>query len=151
MQMSWPRFVSGDWCTYASFYQATVQAVLLFRSETWVPTPSMMRTLEGFHVQAARRMTGMMPERKSDGSWVYPDSEKVLKAAGLRMIAHYVGVRRATILRYVSERPIYELCMEAKRKRGTGKKTYWFEQAMVLEEDEASPASATADGALDFQ
>ena len=54
-------------------------------------------------------MTGMMPHRKPDGSWVYPDSEKVLKAAGLRTIQHYVGVRRATILRYLSERPIYEL------------------------------------------
>ena len=66
-------------------------------------------------------------------------------------IAHYVGVRRAHVLQYISERPIYELCMEAKRKRGTGRKTFWFEQEMVLEEDEASPASATADGALDFQ
>ena len=131
----------------ASFYRATVQAVLLFGSETWVTTPSMLRTLEGFHLRAARRMTGMMPKRKSDGSWVYPDSEKVLKEAGLRTVEHYIGVRRATVLRYVSERPIYELCMEAKRKRGTGKKTYWFEQQeMDLKEDEA-----TADGGLDFQ
>jgi len=58
---------------------------------------------------------------------------------------HYIGVRRATVLRYVSERPIYELCMEAKRKRGTGRKTFWFEQEMDSEEDEASPATATAD------
>ena len=42
----------------ASFYRATVQAVLLFGSETWVPTLSMMRTLEGFHVRAAHRMVG---------------------------------------------------------------------------------------------
>ena len=41
--------------------------------------------------------------------------------------------------------------MEAKRKRGTGKRTYWFEQEMDLKENEASPATATADGGLDFQ
>ena len=133
------------------FYKATVQAVLLFGSETWVMTPALLRGLEGFHVRAARRMTGMMPRKKYDGSWVYPDSAKVLEAAGMRSIAHYVGVRRAHILQYIAGRPIYELCMEAKRKRGTGRKTFWFEQEMILEEDEASPASATADGALDFQ
>ena len=135
----------------ASFYRATVQVVLLFGSETWVTTPSMMRTLEGFHVRAARRMTGMMPERKSDGTWVYPDSEKVLKVAGLCTIAHYVGVWRATVLKYVSTRPIDELCMEASQKHDTGKKTYWFEQEMDLEEDKVSPTTVTADGGLDFQ
>ena len=90
-------------------------------------------------------MTGMMPDRKHGGFWVYPDSEKVLRAGGLCTIEHFIGVHRATVLRYVSERPIYELCMQASRKRGTGRKTYWFEQEMVLEEDEASPATATAD------
>ena len=75
--------------------------------------------------------TGMMPKRKSDGSWVYPDSEKVLKAAGLRTIAHYVGVRRATVLRYVSKRPIYELCIEtngsvALAGKLTGLSRRWF-------------------------
>ena len=48
------------------FYKATVQAVLLFGSETWCLSPANLRLLEGFHVHAARRMTGMMPKRKSD-------------------------------------------------------------------------------------
>ena len=80
-----------------------------------------------------------------------PRLEKVLKVAGLRTVNYYIGMRRATVLKYVSERPIYELCMEASRKRGTGRKTFWFEQEMDLEEDEASPAMATADSGLDFQ
>ncbi len=96
-------------------------------------------------------MTGMMPLKKRDGLWVYPDSEKVLEAAGMHMIAHYMGVRRAHILQYVSERPIYKLCMEASQKRGTGRKTFLFKQEMDLEEDEAGPATATADGGLGFQ
>ena len=39
------------------FYKATVQAILLYGSETWNLTPTALRTLEGFHLRAARRMT----------------------------------------------------------------------------------------------
>ena len=35
------------------FYKATVQSVLLFRSETWNLSPSAMKCLEGFHLSAA--------------------------------------------------------------------------------------------------
>ena len=107
------------------FYKATVQAVLLFGSETWNITASMLSSLEGFHVRAARRMTGMMPEQKPSGVWIYPASGEVLEAAGLFTIDNYVKVRRNTILRFVSKRPIYELCAEADRQRGTGRCQYW--------------------------
>ena len=40
------------------FYKATIQAVLLFGSDTWTLTPTAMKQLEGFHVQAAWRMAG---------------------------------------------------------------------------------------------
>ena len=72
------------------FYKATVQAVLLFGSETWCLSPANLRLLEGFHVRAARRMTGMMPKKKSDGSWEYPDSAEVLKAACLHTVVAVV-------------------------------------------------------------
>ena len=100
-------------------------------------------------------MTGILQHTKHDGSadglQVYSDLEKGLKAAGLLMIAYYVGIWRATVLKYVSTRPIDELCMEASQKHDTGKKTYWFEQEMDLEEDKVSPTTVTADGGLDFQ
>ena len=35
------------------FYKATVQAILLFGSETWNVSPSMLRRLEGFHIRSA--------------------------------------------------------------------------------------------------
>jgi hypothetical protein len=35
------------------FYKATVQAVLLYGSETWSLSPSSMKCLEGFHIRAA--------------------------------------------------------------------------------------------------
>jgi hypothetical protein len=64
------------------FYKATVQAVLLFGSETWKLSPSSLKSLEGFHIQAAHCMAGKMPTRNPDGTWTYPTSRDVLKAVG---------------------------------------------------------------------
>ena len=55
------------------FYQAAVASVLLYGSESWVVSPSALRELEGFHVEAARRLTGMRPW-KVKGEWIYPHS-----------------------------------------------------------------------------
>ena len=62
------------------FYKATVQSVLLFGSKTWVLSPATLQRLEGFHVKAARRMTGL-PPKKVDGSWKFPRKKNVLAAA----------------------------------------------------------------------
>ena len=114
------------------FYKATVQSVLLFGSETWCLTPATLQRLEGFHVRAARRMTGRMPVL-ANGVWVYPKTEEVLAAAGLRSIEYYVRIRRARILKWVEARPIYRLCRAAVRKRGTPPRTFWWEQPMNME------------------
>jgi hypothetical protein len=79
------------------FYKATVQAVLLYGSETWSLSHSSMKRLEGFHIRAAWRMSGKKPERNKNGSWTYPRSDAVLKAVGLKPIAHYLDVRRQTV------------------------------------------------------
>ena len=121
-----------------------MQAALLFGSETWCLSPANMRLLEGFHVKAARRMTGMMPKRKSDGSWEYSDSEEVLEAAGLHTVAAYIQIRRHTVMKFVVERPIYQFCREAERSRGSGLHLYWWNQPMELEETSAE-AEAQAD------
>ncbi len=42
--------------TSAKFYQAIVQSVLLYRSETWILRKAVMAKLEGFHISAAYRM-----------------------------------------------------------------------------------------------
>ena len=57
-----------------------------------------VRRLEGFHVKAARRMTGLLP-KKVGGSWKFPKAKTVLAAASLHNIAHYVQVRMACIMR----------------------------------------------------
>jgi hypothetical protein len=87
--------------TCGMFYKATVQAVLLYGSETWSLSPSSMKCLEGFHIRATWRMSGKRPERNVDGSWTYPYSEDVLEAVGMKPIAHYVAVRRQIIVNFI--------------------------------------------------
>ena len=47
----------------------------------------------------AWRMSGLQPEKKPNGSWLYPRSKGVLDAAGLHTIAHYMDVRRRKFYR----------------------------------------------------
>eukprot|EP00957_Ditylum_brightwellii_P181368 13815834-Ditylum_brightwellii.AAC.1 len=68
-----------------TFYRATVQAVLLYGSESWNITLTAMRMLEGFHAKAAWQMaTVNRPERQLDDTWVYPATEDVLEEVGLQ-------------------------------------------------------------------
>ncbi len=76
------------------------------------------KRLEGFHICAAWQMSGKLPVRKEDGSWMYPHLEDVLKAVGLKPIAHYVAMRQQTVANFIVNQPIYELCAGAVRKRG---------------------------------
>ena len=101
------------------FYQAVVAAVLLYGSESWVISAFDLRALEGFHVEAARRLTGMRPSKRGD-SWVYPTSADVLRAARLRTIGDYIARRRQTVLWAIADRPILDECRgvgEAARER----------------------------------
>ena len=54
------------------FFKAVVQAVLLFRSKTWVPTPRMGRSLGIFQHRFERRITGRQPRIREEGGWEYP-------------------------------------------------------------------------------
>ena len=125
------------------FYKATVQSVPLFGSKTWVLLPATLQCLKGFHVKAARRMTGLLP-RKVGGSWKFPKTKTVLAAAGLHTIEHYVQVRRARIMRWVIDRAILKLCRLAERRRGTTPRLYWWEQPMELDEASAGALAVEA-------
>ena len=72
-------------------------------------------------------MMGMMPHKVPGGKWVYPDLEEVFKVVGLYTIIKYVEVRRNTILRFVEQRPIYELFREAGQQRGSGNRKFRWE------------------------
>ncbi len=85
------------------FYKATVQAVLLFGSESWKLSPSSLKRLEGFHIRAARCMAGKVPTQNLDGTSKYPSLKDVLKAVGLRTINHYIGVLWETIACFIMD------------------------------------------------
>ncbi len=55
------------------FYQAVVQAILLYGSEMWVISQTAMAWLEGFHIRAAYRMAKThKPRQGLQNEWVYP-------------------------------------------------------------------------------
>ena len=77
----------------AMFYNAVVQAVLLYGSETWVLSPTAMACLEGFHICAAYRMAKKnKPCWGAGNQWKHPWSGDVLKECGLLTIAEYIDV-----------------------------------------------------------
>ena len=51
----------------AMFYQAVLQAVLIFGAETWVLLVEMSRNLEGVHVGFLRQVTGRSPSGRGKG------------------------------------------------------------------------------------
>ena len=108
-------------------------SVLLYGSESWVISPSTLRELEGFHVEAARRLTGMRP-RKVNGDWVYPHTADVLAAAHLQPIAYYIQRRRHTVHNTIRDRDVLKECKGAERRRGTPPRLFWTEQDMTVPE-----------------
>ena len=114
------------------FYQAVVVAVLLYGSESWVVSAYDLRALEGFHVEAARRLTGMRPKKRGE-TWVYPKSVDVLLAAQLRTVRESIAQRRQTVLQAIADRPILEECKRAERRRGSPTRLYWWEQDFEAE------------------
>ncbi len=121
------------------FYKAIVQAVLLFGSEMWKLSPLSLKSLEGFQIWAAHRMAGKMPTKNPNGTWTYPISRDVLKAVGLQTIDHYIGVRWETIARFIVDRPLFALCRDGNRKRGSACCTFWWEQPLSINVAESLP------------
>ena len=83
-RVKWGRLVKilgregADKRTVGSFYVAVMKVVILFGSETWVPTPWLEKSLEGFRHRAAQRMAGMGPKSQQDGKWVYSPIGEVM-------------------------------------------------------------------------
>ena len=69
--------------TVSRFYVEVLQAVLLFGSETGGMTPCLEKYLEGFNHRAARRMVGMVPKHKRNGTCVYPPIGAALAMVGI--------------------------------------------------------------------
>jgi hypothetical protein len=118
----------------AMFYKAVIQSVLLYGSETWVLSKTVMARLEGFHIQAAYKMAKThVPCRGPDWQWTYPKSEDVLEECGMYTIEEYIVKQRNTIAAYVVERSIFRDCVELERKGGSVPRKWWWEEEMDLE------------------
>ena len=100
-------------------YKAVGQSVILYDREIWVVTGGMLKVLEGFHHWVARQITGLTERCEAGGEWEYPSVVEPMEAAGLQPIGVYIRRRQSTIAERVDFSPIYELCMEADRMRGT--------------------------------
>ena len=74
------------------FYKATVQAILLFGSETWFLSPTAMKQLEGIHLRAAWRMAKEHTPCLVPGTdtWQYPATEEVFEEVALYSVEHYI-------------------------------------------------------------
>jgi hypothetical protein len=118
------------------FYQAVVAAILLYGSESWVLPPSGLKAIEGFHVEAARRMTGMRPQRRTEGPWAYPHSRDVLAADWMKPMEHYIRKSRARIAKTIEGWPLLTECRGAERRLGSPPRRFWWDQEMNLEEDD---------------
>ncbi len=118
----------------ARFYQAIIQAILLYGSKLWVISRTTMAWLEGFNIRAAYRMAKKnRPMRGPNREWIYPRSEDVLKECGMKTMEEYILACRQMITVYLATRPILDKCRRGKRKRGAIPRRWWWEQPMDLD------------------
>ena len=59
-------------------------------------------------MKAARQMTSMLTKKNGEPRR-YPKTLEVLKAADLHTIAHYMQVRRKSIMQWIINRPIFKM------------------------------------------
>ena len=86
-----------------------MQLVLLYVNESWVVTGSMLKVLEGFQYQVARRILGMMSWCKISRELEWPPMAEDLWTPGLCPINEYIQQRQTTVAVQVAWRPLYEL------------------------------------------
>ena len=60
--------------------------MLLYSSNRWVVTGEILKVLEGFHHQAARRIKGLMVTHWAGREWEYPPVVDAMESAGLQNI-----------------------------------------------------------------
>ena len=109
------------------FYKEVAQAVLMFRSETWVLTPRMERALDSFQQRVARRIIENQARQRVDRSWEYSPLAEELGEAGFKWIRKLVTRRQNMVAHYIATRPILDLCERATRRPGARVSQLWWE------------------------
>ena len=67
----------------AMFYYSVVQGVLIYWSEIWIITDSMIKVLEGFHHYISQKIVGKMVRCIGVEGWEWPPMEEALEAVVL--------------------------------------------------------------------
>ncbi len=123
----------------AWFYQAIVQAILLYGSETWVISRTALARLKGFHIRAAYRMAKVNKPKRGPGNvWEYPRSVDILTECGMKTMEEYILICRQTIATYVATRPILAECRRGESRRGAVPHQWWWELPMDLDVPDVS-------------
>jgi hypothetical protein len=117
----------------AMFYKAIVQSVLLFGSDSWVLTESMIHLLNAFHHRMARQITGYRARYcRITQEWSAEDIGVVLASAGMFSIVEYISRRRNTIAEYIATRPIFQAASTASRRSGSSSmRKFWWDQSLA--------------------
>ena len=83
-------------------YKSVLQSVLLYGSESWVVTGDMLKVIECFHHQVARRMTGATAQHMAGGEWEWPLVAETMETSGLWKIKGYIKRRKDTVVAQVA-------------------------------------------------
>ena len=76
------------------FYQAVVQAVILFGDKTWVLLEYMLKNIKGVHVGFLQQVTGMKAQRRGEETWTKEGPDRLLQAAGTKPLQEYIDKRK---------------------------------------------------------
>jgi hypothetical protein len=119
--------------TAGYFYKAVVQSVLLYGCETWSLTRQSITALEGFHNQVARKIAKQtIHPDPNTGEWIYPPAETARAASGLFSIQHYIHTRRAYIMHWTHNRPLFNECRNLTGGAGGPQRRYWWNPTTLL-------------------
>ena len=66
-------------------------------------------------------------------SWVYPALSDVLTECELQTIEEYIRHWCQSIAAWVVDHPLFEVCWEGERMRGSPCRQWWWEQEMELD------------------
>jgi hypothetical protein len=120
----------------ATFYKAIIQSILLYGSETWTISKTIMNKLNNFHRRCARYITGRHIKMLDNNTWEYPSSKETLEKAGLLTIDKYILKRKMTVTAYVQSTEIYTECIETTPSPRFSNQVVWWKN-MNMEENES--------------
>ena len=61
-------------------------------------------------------------------------------------VEEYINRRRQTVANYIRDRPIFDLCMEGERQRGTHPHKWWWDQEVNVDLESEEDSSSVVSG-----